>query len=60
MRPETPRQRREKAALEEDLRSIPLTGNLLPSESGTFRLAPLDAEWVLERYPPILGCASSI
>ena len=28
--PETPRQRREKAALEEDLRSIPLTGKPLP------------------------------
>lgn len=35
--PETPRQRREKAALEEDLRSIPLTGKRLPVRARGFR-----------------------
>ena len=35
--PETPRQRREKAALEEDLRSIPLTGRPLPVRARGFR-----------------------
>jgi hypothetical protein len=35
--PETPRQRREKAALEEDLRSIPLTGMPLPVRARGFR-----------------------
>ena len=35
--PETPRQRREKAALEEDLRSIPLTGQPLPLRARNFR-----------------------
>jgi len=35
--PETPRQRREKAALEEDLRSIPLTGKPLPVRARGFR-----------------------
>ena len=35
--PETPRQRREKAALEEDLRSIPLTGKPLPIRARGFR-----------------------
>ena len=35
--PETPRQRREKAALEEDLRSIPLTGTPLPVRARGFR-----------------------
>jgi len=35
--PETPRQRREKAALEEDLRSIPLTGRPLPVRARSFR-----------------------
>ena len=35
--PETPRQRREKAALEEDLRSIPLTGRPLPVRRRNFR-----------------------
>ena len=34
---ETPRQRREKAALEEDLRSIPLTGRPLPVRARGFR-----------------------
>lgn len=35
--PETPRQRQEKAALEEDLRSIPLTGRPLPIRVRAFR-----------------------
>ena len=35
--PETPRQRREKAALEEDLRSIPLAGKPLPIRARGFR-----------------------
>lgn len=35
--PETPRQRRENAALEEDLRSIPLTGKPLPVRARGFR-----------------------
>jgi hypothetical protein len=35
--PETPRQRREKAALEEDIRSIPLTGKPLPIRIRNFR-----------------------
>ena len=35
--PETPRQRREKAALEEDLRSIPLSGKPLPIRVRNFR-----------------------
>lgn len=35
--PETPRQRREKAALEEDLRSIPLAGRPLPLRAGGLR-----------------------
>ncbi len=35
--PETPRQRREKAALEEDLRSIPLAGKPLPFRARGFR-----------------------
>ena len=35
--PETPRQRREKAALEEDIRSIPLAGKPLPIRARGFR-----------------------
>lgn len=35
--PETPRQRREKAALEEDIRSIPLAGKPLPVRARGFR-----------------------
>lgn len=35
--PETPRQRREQAGLEEDLRSIPLTGRPLPIRARAFR-----------------------
>lgn len=35
--PETPRQRREKAALEEDLLSIPLAGRPLPLRAGGLR-----------------------
>jgi hypothetical protein len=35
--PETPRQRRQRAALEEDLRTIPLTGRPLPVRARHFR-----------------------
>jgi hypothetical protein len=35
--PETPRQRRERAALEDDLRTIPLTGKPLPVRARFFR-----------------------
>jgi hypothetical protein len=35
--PETPRQRRERAALEEDLREIPMTGRPLPIRARHFR-----------------------
>jgi hypothetical protein len=35
--PETPRQRRQRAALEEDLREIPLTGRPLPIRARHFR-----------------------
>lgn len=35
--PETPRQRREKAALEEDLRTIPFAGKPLPLRAGGLR-----------------------
>jgi hypothetical protein len=37
VRPETPRQRREHAALEEDLQTIPLTGEPLPVRARFFR-----------------------
>jgi hypothetical protein len=48
--PETPRQRREKAALEEDLRSIPLTGKPLPVRPRAFR-PQADAYLVATRGP---------
>src|SRR3990172_8917530 len=48
--PETPRQRREKAALEEDLRSIPLTGKPLPVRARAFRPSA-DAYLVATRGP---------
>ena len=48
--PETPRQRREKAALEEDLRSIPLTGKPLPIRARAFRPSA-DAYLVATRGP---------
>ncbi|MGH3136038.1 MAG: hypothetical protein ACRDPV_06050 [Gaiellaceae bacterium] len=48
--PETPRQRREKAALEEDLRSIPLTGRPLPIRVRAFRPSA-DAYLVATRGP---------
>jgi len=48
--PETPRQRREKAALEEDLRSIPLTGRPLPVRARAFRPSA-DAYLVATRGP---------
>jgi len=48
--PETPRQRRENAALEEDLRSIPLTGRPLPIRVRAFR-PNADAYLVATRGP---------
>jgi hypothetical protein len=48
--PETPRQRREKAALQEDLRSIPLTGKPLPVRARAFRPSA-DAYLVATRGP---------
>jgi hypothetical protein len=48
--PENPRQRREKAALEEDLRSIPLTGKPLPVRARAFRPSA-DAYLVATRGP---------
>jgi len=48
--PETPRQRREKAALEEDLRSIALTGRPLPVRARAFR-PRADAYLVATRGP---------
>ena len=48
--PETPRKRREKAALEEDLRSIPLTGRPLPIRARSFRPSA-DAYLVATRGP---------
>ena len=48
--PETPRQRREKGALEEDLRSIPLTGQPLPVRARAFR-PRADAYLVATRGP---------
>lgn len=48
--PETPRQRIEKAALEEDLRSIPLTGRPLPVRPRAFRPSA-DAYLVATRGP---------
>jgi hypothetical protein len=48
--PETPRQRREKAPFEEDLRSIPLTGNPLPIRIRNFRPSA-DAYLVATRGP---------
>lgn len=48
--PETPRQRREKAALEEDIRSIPLTGKPLPIRIRNFRLS-VDAYLATARGP---------
>ena len=48
--PETPRQRREKAALEEDLRTIPLTGRPLPVRARSFRPSA-DAYLVATRGP---------
>lgn len=48
--PETPRQRREQAALEEDLRSIPLTGKPLPLRARPFRTSA-EAYLVATRGP---------
>jgi hypothetical protein len=48
--PETPRQRRERAALEEDLRAIALTGKPLPTRARHFRPSA-DAYLVATRGP---------
>ena len=48
--PETPRQRRELAALNEDLQTIPLTGKPLPIRARHFRPAA-DAYLVATRGP---------
>jgi hypothetical protein len=48
--PETPRQRRERAALEDDLRTIPLTGKPLPVRARYFRPSA-DAYLVATRGP---------
>jgi hypothetical protein len=48
--PETPRQRRERASLEEDLRTIPLTGRPLPIRARHFRPAA-EAYLVATRGP---------
>ena len=48
--PETPRQRRERAALEEDLRTIALTGEPLPIRARLFR-PTADAYLVATRGP---------
>ena len=48
--PETPRQRRDRAALEDDLRTIPLTGSPLPVRARHFR-PTADAYLVATRGP---------
>lgn len=48
--PETPRQRRERAALEEDLRTIPLTGRPLPTRARHVR-PTVEAYLVATRGP---------
>ena len=36
----------------------PATGDFVPVAGEPYRKRPLDAEWVLERFPPVLGRAA--